>query len=259
MQGPTVGPQPPVVDKLANGVLTITLNRPDKLNALDQQMIDALHNMVSHYEQRHDVYAVVFMGAGERAFAAGANIAQLKVRGQHDALLGINAGLFARIAHFPCPTIAAVRGFALGGGCELALACDLRVAGASAKFGQPETGLGIMAAAGATFRLPQLVGLGRARELLFTGRLVDADEALRIGLVNQVVPDDELAEAAHAMAAMITGNDPLATRLTKLALARNHGDTGAAQAFANVAQAVLFESPEKTKRMEAFLTRKRKG
>jgi enoyl-CoA hydratase len=173
-------------------------------------------------------------------------------------LKGINAELFDRIAKFRAPTIAAVRGFALGGGCELALACDLRVAGESAKFGQPETGLGIMAAAGATWRLPALVGLGRARELLYTGRLVGAEEALQIGLVNQVVPDDELLDAAGHMAGMIARNDATATRLTKAALAQAQGDAAGARRFADTAQAVLFESPEKFRRMDAFLARKRK-
>ena len=260
MAGVMAGPQPALLDRLQDGVLTLTLNRPDKLNALDHMMIDALHAALAYYAPREDVAAVILTGAGERAFAAGADIAQLRDRKRADALRGINATLFDKLARFPAPTIAAVRGFALGGGCELALACDLRVAGVSAKFGQPETGLGIMASAGATFRLAHLVGLGRARELLYTGRLVEAEEALRIGLVTQVVEDANVAAAALQMAQMIARNDPLATRLTKLALAQVADATAgpAAQTFANVVQAVLFESPEKIKRMDAFLARKKK-
>lgn len=247
-----------LLDHLEHGVLTLTLNRPDKLNALDQTMVDALHLALDLYEQNPQVHALVLTGAGRRAFAAGADIAELRARRAGDALAGINSVLFDRIAHFPVPTIAAVCGYALGGGCELALACDLRVAGESARFGQPETGLGIMAAAGATWRLPALIGLGRARELLFTGRLVEADEALRIGLVNQVVPDTSLLEAALDMAKIIAQNDTLATRMTKQALGRALGDTAQARQFESAVQAVLFESPEKFRRMDAFLARKKK-
>jgi enoyl-CoA hydratase len=251
-------PHPPLLDQFDDGVLTLTLNRPDKLNSLDQAMVDALHAALDYYGRDAEVRAVVLFGAGERAFAAGADIAQLRDRRAEDALKGINAELFDRIARFPAPTIAAVRGFALGGGCELALACDLRVAGESARFGQPETGLGIMAAAGATWRLPALVGLGRAREILFTGRLIDAEEALRIGLVNQVVADVDVLEAALLMAATIAQNDPLATRMTKAALADAQGDVTASRRFSDTSQAVLFESPEKFRRMDTFLARKRK-
>lgn len=250
--------QPPLLDEVRGNVLILTLNRPDKLNALDQGMVDALHAALDLYENRPDIHAVVLTGAGGKAFAAGADIAQLRERRAGDALKGINSALFDRIARFPSPVVAAIRGYALGGGCELALACDLRVAGQSAKFGQPETGLGIMAAAGATWRLAALVGLGRARELLFTGRIVEADEAMMLGLVNQLVADEEVLEAAVAMAQMIGNNDPLATRMTKQALAQYEGDTAAQTRFANAAQAALFESPEKFKRLDAFLARRRK-
>ena len=178
-----------VIEELHDGVLTLMLNRGDKLNALDLAMVDALHAAFAFYEHRQDVNVVIIVGAGERAFAAGADIGQLRDRRAADALQGINARRVDRIARFPAPTIAAVKGFALGGGCELAVACDIRIAGVSARFGQPETGLGIIAAAGATWRLPALIGLGRAREMLLSGRLVDAAEALQIGWVNQGVPD----------------------------------------------------------------------
>ncbi len=247
-----------LVDALHDGVLTLTLNRPDKLNALDQSMIDALHAAMDYYASNPDVRVLVLTGAGNKAFAAGADIAQLRDRRAADALRAINAGLFDRVAAFPCPTIAAVRGFALGGGCELALACDLRICGMSAKFGQPETGLGILAAAGATWRLAALIGLGRARELLYTGRLVDAAEAHTIGLVNQVVSDDELSAAVAEMAGLIARNDSLATRLTKQALRLVQGPEDHYRQFVSAAQAVCFESPEKVRRMDAFLERKKR-
>jgi len=245
-----------VIDELSEGILTLTLNRPERLNALDQAMVDALHASLDFYSPASEVRAVVICGTGDRAFAAGADIAQLRERRAADALLTINAALFDRVARFHSPTIAAVRGYALGGGCELALACDLRVAGESARFGQPETGLGILAGAGAAWRLPALIGVGRAREMLYTGRLVDAAESLRIGLVNSVVKDDEVLAAAREMARAIAGNDPLATRLTKQCLQLVDGDLDAMRRFAGAAQAVCFESPEKTRRMDAFLARK---
>ncbi len=251
-------PQPPLIDVLDQGVLTLTLNRPDKLNALDQGMIDALHAALDYYAKVEDVRAVILTGSGGRSFAAGADIAQLRDRTAIDAFRGVNATLFDKVANFRVPTIAAIVGFALGGGCELAIACDLRVSGHSGRFGQPETGLGILAAAGATWRLPALIGLGRARELLFTGRIVDAEEALQMGLVNAVVPDEEVADSALHMAQMIARNDPLATRLTKQALAAAQGDVAQARRFADTAQALLFDSPEKFARMDAFLARKHK-
>lgn len=250
---------PLVLEYVDGGVLTLVLNRPDKLNAVDQAMIDALHASLDYFEPREDIHAMVLTGAGDKAFAAGADIAQLRERRAPDALRAINATLFDRIARFPSPTIAAVKGFALGGGCELALACDLRVAGTSARFGQPETGLGIIAAAGATWRLPALVGLGLARELLFTGRLVAADEALRIGLVNRVVADKDVLTEAQELGRQIARNDSLATRLTKQALQSVEPDLERQRRFVSVAQATCFESPEKFRRMDAFLERKRKG
>jgi enoyl-CoA hydratase len=135
----------------------------------------------------------------------------------------------------------------------------LRVAGESARFGQPETGLGILAAAGATWRLPALIGLGRARELLLTGRLVEAEEALRIGLVNRVVADAEVVAAAQEMALQVAANDPLATRLTKQALQMVEGDQEQLRRFVSAAQAICFESPEKLRRMAVFLERKQRN
>ena len=171
----------------AGEIATITLNRPELRNAIDATMIRELGEILDSVANDDRLKAIVLCGAGEKAFAAGADIAQLKERDRADALLRINAGLFRRLEEQPIPTVAAVRGYCLGGGCELAMACDLRVAGDSAKFGQPEVSLGIMAGAGAIQRLPKLVGLGRAKELIMTGRIIDAAEAERIGLVNRVV------------------------------------------------------------------------
>lgn len=242
-----------------DGLATITLNRPEQRNAIDREMIDEMHHALDRLAEADSIGALVLTGAGGQAFAAGADIAQLRDRRRADALKAINSTLFMKLEQFPFPTIAAIQGFALGGGCEMAMACDLRVAGRSSKFGQPEVGLGILAGAGAIERLPRLVGLGRAKELLYTARMIDAEEALRIGLVNQVVDDGKALEAALALAQSIAKNDRLAVRLTKASLnasARSNDQVGIA--IDAIAQAVCFESEEKVRRMTAFLERKKK-
>ena len=236
-----------------------------KLNSYDLGVDIELHDAIQRVRFEHpEVGCVVLTSAKDRVFCSGANIFML---GLSTHAWKVNFckftnetrnGLEDSSRHDGLSFLAAVNGACAGGGYELALACDLRVAGESAKFGQPETGLGILAAAGATWRLAALVGLGRARELLFTGRIFEADEALHMGMVNQIVPDGEVLDAALAIAAMISANDPLATRMTKLALAQYEGDTAAMMRFANATQAALFENPEKFRRMDAFLARRKK-
>lgn len=245
--------------ELADRIAIVTLNAPERRNAIDRAMVDALHLDLTRLESVPDLAAVVITGAGDKAFAAGADIAQLKERTSRDAAAAINSTLFARVENFPVPMIAAVRGFCLGGGCELATACDLRVAGQSAKFGQPEVTLGIIPAAGGTYRLPRLIGLGRARELIYTGRILDAVEAERIGLVNRVVPDAEVLDVAVALAREIAHNGPLAVRAAKAAmnaLARPGQDQ--AITLESSLQAVLFDSADKHARMQAFLDKRQK-
>ncbi len=243
----------------SDSIATITLNRPDVRNAIDKETIGELHQALDRLADEDRIGALILTGAGDQAFAAGADIAQLRDRKRADALKAINSTLFKKLEEFPFPTIAAVKGFALGGGCELAMACDLRVAGKGAKFGQPEVGLGIVAGAGCIERLPRLVGLGRAKELIYTGRVIDAAEALAIGLVNQVVDDAQVIAAAEALARSILKNDRLAVRLSKLSLnatARANDQVGLS--IDAIAQAVCFESEEKMRRMTAFLERGRK-
>lgn len=244
-----------VEDRLA----VVTFNRPEKRNAIDQTMVNELHDVLDGFMADGDVQACVFTGAGDKAFVGGADIAQLRERGALDALQTINAALFNRIEALPFPTIAAVKGYCLGGGCELSMCCDLRVAGESARFGQPEVALGIIPAAGGTQRLPRLVGLGRAKDLVLTGRIIDAAEAERIGLVNRVVPDDEVLDAAKRLAGDILENGPLALRLAKLNL-NNSSRTGqdSGLLLEQVSQAVLFESEDKHRRMTEFLERRRR-
>lgn len=227
-----------------------TLNRPDKRNAIDQEMIDALHAVCSELEAQPRTLIIT---GGDEVFAAGADIAQLRDRRAADARRAINATAFIRIAELPMPVIAAISGYALGGGAELAYAADLRIGSPTLKIGNPETGLGIIAAAGATWRLPEIVGHARASELLLTGRILDADDALHWGLISSIHPADELLYAAHAMADRIAANDPLATRHSKRALRaprHEHPD------IERELQAELFESDEKHRRMTEFLERR---
>lgn len=244
-----------VEDRLA----VVTFNRPDKRNAIDQTMVNELHDALDGLVMDGEAEACVFTGAGDKAFVGGADIAQLRERDALDALKTINAALFGKIEALPFPTIAAIRGYCLGGGCELAICCDLRVAGEGAKFGQPEVALGIIPAAGGTQRLPRLVGLGRAKELVLTGRTIDALEAERIGLVNRVVPDEEVLDAAKGLARQILAHGTLAVRLAKLNLnnsARTGQDSGLL--LEQVSQAVLFDSEEKRRRMTEFLEKRAK-
>ncbi|MCJ0977525.1 enoyl-CoA hydratase/isomerase family protein [Rhodococcus sp. ARC_M12] len=235
-----------VVEELTDRVV-VTLYREKQRNAIDSEMIGELHEVCGLVEQ--DPRIVILTGAGEH-FAGGADINQLRARTRDDALRGINRNLFDRIAALPLPTIAAVRGYALGGGAELSYACDIRIASSTAVFGNPEPGLGIMAAAGASYRLPTLVGVSVAKQVLLGGRTLDAQVALRSGLVLDVV--DEPLAAAHALADRIAKQAPLALKLTKKIL-----DAPGSHPWADdIAQAVLFETEDKQRRMTAFLEKK---
>jgi enoyl-CoA hydratase len=199
---------------VADRVATITVNRPDKLNALNDATIAELGRAIEEARARDDVAAVILTGAG-RAFVAGADIGELQSQTVLEAKRRARNGqeVFRRFETSPKPVVAAVNGFALGGGCELAMACHVRIASEHAKFGQPETKLGIVPGFGGTQRLPRLVGRGRALQLLMTSEMIDAQEAYRIGLANKVVPAAELLGAARAMIEQILANGPLAVAL----------------------------------------------
>ena len=232
---------PNVTVDVSDRIATITINRPEARNALDRQTVTELKAHLDELRERDDAGAVIITGAGDQVFVAGADIRQLRERRRADALMAINASLFTAIDRFDKLTIAAVNGHALGGGCELALACDLRVAADHARLGQPEVGLGIIPAAGATQRLPRLIGLGRAKQLVLTGDPIDAPTALAWGLVTGVVPGAELQSAARALAKRVLERGPLAIRLAKMALnASARVDLDSGMLMETLAQAILF-------------------
>jgi enoyl-CoA hydratase len=200
--------------ELSNGIARVTINRPDKLNALNATVISELGDAVTRMETDPAVRGVILTGSGQKAFVAGADIAELAGQGPMDGKARSMAGqlVFRRLERCGKPVIAAVNGFALGGGCELAMACHIRIAAENARFGQPEVKLGISPGYGGTARLPRLVGKGRALELLLGGGMIDAAEAYRIGLVNRVVPADRLLPEAETLLGTILENGPLAIR-----------------------------------------------
>jgi enoyl-CoA hydratase len=203
-------------------VATITVNRPDKLNALNDETIAELGEAFELVERRDDIGGVLLTGAGNKAFVAGADIAELAKQGPLDGRARARRGqaVFSRIEQSGKPVIAAINGFALGGGCELAMACHIRIASDNARMGLPEVKLGIGPGYGGTQRLPRLVGKGRALELILTGEMIDAAEAYRIGLVDKVVPQPELIPEAERMLRLILERGPIAVALSIAAVNR---------------------------------------
>lgn len=232
--------------------VTVRLDRPETRNAINQEMVDELHEICAELEKSPRI--LIIMGSNG-VFASGADIAELRERRAADAHRGINARLFLRIAALPMPVIAAVDGFALGGGAELAYAADFRIGTPALRIGNPETGLGIIAAAGALWRLRELVGEPLAKEILLAGRLLGAEEALAVRLVTELHSPEELEAGANALADRIAANDPLATQYTKAVFHASDDEHPRAD---QDAQAILFESPEKMRRMTEFLERRRR-
>ena len=200
----------------------VTINRPKALNALNSETLKDLDTVIENLENDKDIYAVILTGAGEKSFVAGADIAEMKDLNEEEgqAFGALGNKVFRRLENLNKPVIAAIQGFALGGGCEISMACDIRIASEKALFGQPEVGLGITPGFGGTQRLARIVGLGKAKELIYTAQNIKADEAYRIGLVNKVVPLESLMDEAKAMANKIMANAPIAVRLCKDAINR---------------------------------------
>ncbi len=243
-----------------DGIGVITVNRPQALNALNADTMAELDRLVDAIAKDSAVKAVIITGAGDKAFVAGADIAYMQPLAAVDGRAWGKAGqaVFNKIENLPQPVIAAVNGFALGGGCELALACDIRIAADKAKFGQPEVTLGITPGFGGTQRLPRLIGKGRAKELLYTGDMIDAAEAYRLGLVNKVVAPGELMEAARAIALKIMSRGQFAVQMCKAAV--NEGldtdlDTGVA--YEAEVFGLCFATADQKEGMAAFLEKRK--
>ncbi|WP_394248341.1 enoyl-CoA hydratase/isomerase family protein [Arthrobacter pityocampae] len=235
----------------APGRLVVALDRPEARNAIDRRMVDELHAVCEDLERSP---RTLILTGSDGVFASGADIAELRERRRDDALAGINSTLFARIAGLPMPVIAALDGYALGGGAELAFAADFRLGTPRLRIGNPETGLGILPAAGATWRLKELVGEPLALEILLAGRILSAEEALDARLITEIHAPEDLLPAAHALADRIARQDPLAVRITKSVF---HAPREAHPMIDQLAQSILFESDAKFDRMQRFLDRKK--
>jgi len=238
-------------------VAILTVNRPEVRNALDTATVDEIHRALGEVRAAGATVLIV-TGAGDKAFVSGADIRAIRERRRDDALASINSRLMTAVETHDAVVIAAVNGVALGGGCELALACDLRIAADHAVFGLPEPSLGIIPGAGGTQRLPRIVGLGRAKELILTGARWDARKAHEYGLVSEVVPGPDLMKAARAMAERVLALGPLAVRLAKTALnASSQMSLAAGLVYESTAQAITFESADKQEGTTAFLEKRK--
>ena len=247
-----------LVDRRAR-VAIITINRPEKRNALNIQTRAEGAAILDELRNDDSIRVVIFTGAGDKAFIAGADIAEFAGRSalQQRAIM-MERGLFNAIDTFPKPVIAMVNGYCLGGGCELALACDIRIASDTASFGQPEINLGIIPGGGGTQRLPRLVGEGKAMEMILTGEIIKAEEAFRCGLVNQVVPADQLEARTMEVANRIAEKSPIALRLAKEAVklaSRSNLDEGLRREVDVFA--LCFSSEDKDEGVKAFLEKRK--
>ncbi len=237
----------------------MTINRPEALNALNTEVLSDIKTTLDEIEANNDIYVVVLTGEG-RSFVAGADIAQMRDFGAVEAKAFSDAGnsVFLRIENFAKPVIAAINGFALGGGCELAMACDIRIASEKAKFGQPEVGLGITPGFGGTQRLPRIVGIGKAMELILSAKVITAAEAKEIGLVNQVVAHEELMPAALTLAETIAAQAQIAVRASKQCIRRGmQADISTAATYEALAFGVCCDTEDQFDAMDAFVKKEK--
>ncbi|MFC4770287.1 enoyl-CoA hydratase-related protein [Effusibacillus consociatus] len=247
-----------LMTEVENGIGTITINRPEVRNALNLETVNEMRAVLQNWKNDSNVLVVVFTGAGEKSFAAGADIAQLRERTMFDALESQMQAFYRELELYEKPTLAAINGFALGGGCELAMSCDIRIASSNARLGLPELNLGIIPGAGGTQRLARLVGKGKAVEMILTGAIIEAEEAKQIGLVTQVTSPAELTASAHATAEAILAKGPLAVRLAKLAIQTGlETDLPTGLVIEKLSQAILFSSEDKLEGTTAFLEKRK--
>lgn len=237
-------------------ICTLAISAPKSLNALNSTILKELDDFIDHLGQ--DVRVLIITGDGEKSFVAGADISEMQNLNESEGYeFGrLGAQVFRKIETLPIPVIAAVNGFALGGGCELAMACDIRIASNKAKFGQPEVGLGIIPGFSGTYRLAKLVGMGYAKEMIYTGKAIRADEALRIGLANAIYEPDQLMAEAEAMAQKMLNNAPIAIKYAKQCINEEY-DLAADEAIAyeNKMFGKCFATQDQKEGMTAFLTK----
>ena len=245
--------------EVEGSIAVLTINRPKALNALNSETLTELNEVLTEIEGRDDIKVVILTGAGEKSFVAGADIGEMSTltKAEGEAFGKKGNDVFRKLETFPIPVIAAVNGFALGGGCEISMACDIRIASENALFGQPECGLGIIPGFGGTQRLARLVGMGRAKEMIFTCDNVDANEAYRIGLVNKVVAKEELMPTAKAMAAKIISKGSYAVSVAKAAINNGYDMDikNAVEMEANLF-GVVNDTHDKKEGMGAFLEKR---
>lgn len=241
-------------EKKDPGIALLTINRPQAMNAMNSKVLEELSHAVEKVSADSSVKALVITGAGDKAFVAGADIAEMKDMVPPEALEFARKGhaLMDAIENMEKPVIAAVNGFALGGGCELALACDMRIASKRARFGQPEIKLGITLGWGGTRRLTALIGPAKAKELIFTGAIIDADEALRIGLVNRVVEPEKLMDEALSLAGELAEKSPLTLKLAKRLVNEWENATLEKETFSH-----CFSTRDQKEGMAAFLEKRK--
>lgn len=254
-------PQPPHPTTLRTEVTerigTITLHRPQQRNALNEALLAELSGVLDAWEADDSVQGIVITGSGETAFAAGADISEVAAWGVADGLASPMQRLYDRLQDFPKPTLAALNGVAMGGGLELAMSCDIRIAADGARMGLPEVGLGVLPSAGGTQRLSRLVGTGRALEMILTGRALTAEQAERYGLVTSVVAAEDLQSTAAEIMSTILAKGPLAIRLAKMVIAPGHDtDQRTGLLLEQLAQTLLFTTEDKAEGTAAFLAKR---
>ena len=239
-----------ILYEVRDGILYLTLNRPEQRNALTPEMWNDISSAVSKAEADENVRVVIVSSMGGKALASGADIRELRDREHLVQMAGTATKALAALENLTKPTICAINGYALGGGCELAMACDIRIATGRSKFGQPETGLGLIPGAGGTQRLSRLVGLGKAKELIFTGKIIPAEEALRIGLLNEVT-------AAEEMAQLILKKGPVATQMAKIAINLGYDtDMATGLMLERMAQTIALSTNDRKEGTQAFIEKR---
>lgn len=236
----------------------ITINRPDVRNALNKQTLDEIEEALERASADTEVGVVIFTGKGDKSFAAGADISQLTEKTAVDALQGNGMQqIYDKIESFEKPTIAMINGYALGGGCELAMSCDIRIASANAKLGLPELNLSIIPGAGGTQRLARLVGKGKALEMILTGKIIDAEEALQAGLITEMTTPEQLLDKVREVSEKILSKGPLAVKLAKISVHMGtETDMKTGLMLEKLSQAVLFNTEDKNEGTKAFIEKR---